>query len=234
MDGKAERFQARLAGLFYIGTIGCGMFAEAVVRAALIVPGNGRETMRNIADYPWLYRAGGASDVAMLCCYLAVTALLYGLFAPTGRVLARIAALFSLTGIAVLAGNILLHLLPLALIDGAPHPGIPMAEVQSLVRISLSLHNDLYGISLIFFGIYCLLIGWLAIRSRRLPVAVGALLMAGGAVHLVARSLALLSPAIGEAIPGQLDFVPLLGEGAFAIWLLLFGAPRPAAPEVSP
>ncbi|MBH0014720.1 DUF4386 domain-containing protein, partial [Pseudoalteromonas sp. NZS100_1] len=112
MDGKAERFQARLAGLFYIGTIGCGMFAEAVVRAALIVPGNGRETMRNIADYPWLYRAGGASDVAMLCCYLAVTALLYGLFAPTGRVMARIAALFSLTGIAVLAGNSLLHLLP--------------------------------------------------------------------------------------------------------------------------
>ena len=190
--------------------------------------------MRNIADYPWLYRAGGASDVAMLCCYLAVTALLYGLFAPTGRVLARIAALFSLTGIAVLAGNSLLHLLPLALIDGAPHPGIPMAEVQSLMRISLGLHNDLCGISLIFFGIYCLLTGWLAIRSRRLPVAVGALLMAGGAVHLVARSLALLSPAIGEAIPGQLDFVPLLGEGAFAIWLLLFGAPRPAAPEVSP
>ncbi|MFD2429393.1 hypothetical protein ACFSUK_17205 [Sphingobium scionense] len=56
----------------------------------------------------------------------------------------------------------------------------------------------------------------------------------GGAVHLVARSLALLSPAIGEAIPGQLDFVPLLGEGAFAIWLLLFGAPRPAPPEISP
>jgi hypothetical protein len=28
--------------------------------------------------------------------------------------------------------------------------------------------------------------------------------------------------------------VPLLGEGVFAIWLLLFGAPRPAAPEINP
>lgn len=231
MEGKAVMMQARLAGLFYLGTIACGIFAEAVVRAALIVPANGRETARNIADYPWLYRAGIVSDIGMLCCYLAVTALLYGLFAGTHRALSRIEALFSLTGIAVLAADSITGLAPLALLDGAPHPGIGMAEVQSLVRISLSLHGQVYGVSLIFFGLYCMMIGLLAIRSRGLPKAVALLMIAGGALHLIARTIAILSPLLSDAIPEQLDFVPLLGETSFAVWLLLFGLRRPEVPQ---
>ena len=50
------------------------------------------------------------ADVIILCCYLAVTTLLYELLRPAGRQLSLLAAAFRITGIAMLAGNGLLHI----------------------------------------------------------------------------------------------------------------------------
>ena len=218
--------KARLTGLFYLGTIVTGIFAEAVARGSLVAPGNGRETAANIGRYELLYRSAEVSDLAMLACYIAVTVLLYELFAPTDRTLSRIAAGFSFTGIAVLAANGLLHLMPLALLDGAPHRGIGMAETQSLVQLSLRLHGQVYGLSLLFFGAYCALLGWLAIRSDRLPRWLGALLIAGGASHIILSITRLLAPDVASAMPSQLGMIPLIAELALALWLLAFGARR--------
>lgn len=218
--------KARLTGAFYLGTIVAGIFAEAVVRGSLVAPGNGRETAANIARYEWLYRAAEVSDLAMLACYIAVTVLLYELFAPADRTVSRIAAGFSFTGIAVLAANGLLHMTPLVLLDGAPHRGIGMAETQSLVQIALRLHGQVYGISLVFFGIYCTMLGWLAIRSGLLPRWLGALMIAGGACHVIVSGTRLLAPEAAGALPSQMGLIPLLAELAFALWLLAFGARR--------
>lgn len=221
-----QPFKARLAGFFYLGTIVAGVFAEAIVRGSLVVSGNGRETAGNIHRYEWLYRAGEVSDVVMLACYIVVTALLYDLFASRSQALSLVAAGFSLTGIATLAADGILYMAPLFLLDGAPHRGIGMAETQSLVQLSLALHGQIYGISLIFFAVYCMLLGWLAIRSGLLPRWLGALMIAGGACHLITSATRLLAPQISGMLPSQLGMVPLIAELSFALWLLLFGARR--------
>lgn len=215
---------ARLTGVLYLGAIVAGIFAEAVVRAGLVEPGNGRETARNIARYETLYRSGEAGDLVMLCCYVAVTALLYILFAGRRRILSLTAAGFSMVGIATLAVNGLLHMAPLVLLNGAPWPGIGAAELQSLVRIALALHGQLYGLSLVFFGVYCLLLGVLVMRSKLMPWPIGVLMIAGGLSHIGLRMAAILAPGLRDAMPSQIGMMPLLGELAFAGWLILFGA----------
>ncbi|UZW54694.1 DUF4386 domain-containing protein [Sphingobium sp. JS3065] len=227
MEGKA-----RLAGLFTLGAMAAHIFGDAVVRAALVVPGNGRETARNIADYPWLYRAGEAADVAMLCGMIVATALLYALFAPMGRNLARVAALMSLTGVATLAASGIMTMAPSVLLDGAPHPGIGMTEAHSLVQLSLALGQAVQGIGRIFIGLYLLLIGLLAFRSGRLPRAVGIGLALGGFVQMAVRSVALVAPELADATVIQADIVALLAEAAFALSLFIFWRPRPS-PERS-
>src|SRR3546814_12212237 len=97
--------KARLAGLFRLGGMALRGVGEAMIRAALVVPGSGRETARNIRDFPWAYRAAEASDLAMICAMLGATVLLYALFAPVGRHVARMAALLSVIGIATLAAS---------------------------------------------------------------------------------------------------------------------------------
>lgn len=223
MDGNSVTAQARLAGLFALAGLAAGGFADSVVRAALVVPGNGRESARNIADYPWLYRTGALADIIMLAATLVLIALLYRLCAPGGRSLSRIAVLLGLTGIAVQAGNLLLYLAPLHLLADAPHPGMGMAQVQTLVRLSIALHADMQGVGLLFLGLYSGLIGWLAIRARLVPRPVGALMIAAGLVQFLGRAVALLAPVWWDRIAGQCSLLPLLGTAAFALWLLIVG-----------
>jgi hypothetical protein len=208
---------ARLAGLLYIGTIAGGLYAELGVRARVRTD-DAVATLHNIQQSPDFYRAGEMADLLMLGCYVVVTALLYRLFAPFARSLSLVAAGFSLVGIAVLAVAGVFHLAPLALIgDGAA------ADSARLAQLALRLHANLYGISLVFFGVYCVLIGWLCYASRWLPRTIGALMIVGGLAHLLSRSAWLLAPHAANLIPAPIAMLPLLGEAALAIWLVVFG-----------
>ncbi|WP_313801197.1 DUF4386 domain-containing protein [Sphingobium sp.] len=217
--------KARIAGLFTLGAMAARVLGDAVARAALVVPGNGRETARNIGDYPWLYRAGEAADVAMLCAMIVATALLYALFAPVARNLARVAAMISLIGIATLAASGVMTMAPLVLLDGAPHPGIGLAEVHSLVQLSLDLREAVQGVGRILIGLYLLLIGLLAFRSGRLPRVIGLGLALGGFIQMVVRSVALIAPDLAHAMVIQADILALIAEAAFALALLISRRP---------
>lgn len=216
--------QARLVGWLYLATIVCGLFAELAVRSRVRAD-DAATTLSNVDQHQLLYRAGEAADLVMLCCYVVITALLYRLFAPASRSLSLVAAYFSLVGTAVLAVAGLLHLLPLTLLE---RPTI--AGASEVAQLALALHAKLYGLSIIFFGAYCLLVGWLAISSRLLPRPVGLLMMAGGITHIVCRFLWVLTPTMLEFIPPPISLLPLLSEAAFAVWLLLFGLSRVSPP----
>lgn len=229
----ASQVKARLAGLFYAITIAAGLFAEVGVRAsfrgedALTIAGNGA-----------LYRLGEVADIIMLCSYLVVTTLLYELLAPGGRQLSLLAAAFSLTGITMLASNAVLHMAPVVLVErsGSGQGALCFDRCDAAIVTLLDLHGTVYGISLIFFGVYCVLIGWLAIRSRSLPSAVGIAMMVGGASHLATKVAGVLEPDL--AISKLVSVLPLMGEVTLAVWLLLFGiqasALTPRAGPASP
>lgn len=218
-DGRLARF----AGLAQLGAIAAGAFTDMAVRATLIVPGSGRETARNIADFPWLYRLGTAGDVAMLLCQIAVIAALHTLLRRIAPFLSRWASLVALTGVGLLACGLMLHLYPLLLLDDAPHPGIGMGEVQSLVRLSLALQSQVHALAMLFLGSYALLVDIIVWRGRLTPRWVAAFLGVGGLLHIGSRAAALLVPALSDGLPGQFDLLPLAGEGAFALWLLTMG-----------
>jgi hypothetical protein len=72
--------------------------------------------------------------------------------------------------------------------------------------------------SLVFFGFYCLLIGYLIIRSTFLPRILGVLMAFAGLGWLT-----FLSPPLANHLSPYI-FVPgILGEGALTLWLLVVG-----------
>jgi hypothetical protein len=71
---------------------------------------------------------------------------------------------------------------------------------------------------LVFFGFYCLLIGYLIFKSSFLPRTLGALMAFGGLGWLT-----FLSPTFAKTLSPYNLFPGILGEGVLTLWLLIFG-----------
>lgn len=210
-DGRA--FEARLGGVAYLITIVAGMYAEAYVLGS-IRGGDAARTLANIRGSEALYRSGVFADFAMIAAYLVVTAALYRLFKPVSPVVSLTAALFSLTGLALLSGAAALLVVPLHTQDA------------SIAHEALWFHAAMFDLTNFFFGVYCALIGGLILRSGLMPRAVGWLMGLAGAVFLVDATLTLLAPAIARALPEGVMAISLIGEGSLALWLTAFGVRR--------
>src|SRR5487761_2164817 len=80
----SARLRARISGALYVLCIGCGFFAEMVVRAKLVVYGDAAVTAHNIAAAPGLYRAGFFADVSGMTLGVLSSVLLYTLLILQG------------------------------------------------------------------------------------------------------------------------------------------------------
>jgi hypothetical protein len=72
--------------------------------------------------------------------------------------------------------------------------------------------------SLVFFGFYCLLIGYLILRSTFLPRILGMLMVIAGVGWLT-----FLSPTLANHLSPYIFAPGVLGEGALTLWLLAMG-----------
>jgi hypothetical protein len=231
LETTSPRVHARLAGVFYLVTIVMGVFAEVIVRGALVVRDDAAATAANILAHETTYRFGLAADLVMLAAYIVVTLFLYELLRPVDRSLSLLAAFFSLVGIAVLAVNSLTHVAPLLLLgDARSLGGFATNELQGLTLLSLRMHTRGYLVSGVFFGVYCVLVGYLFFRSRLIPRAVGSLMVIGGAAYLVNSLAIFLVPVFAAHLP-DVTVLGGIAELSLALWLTVKGVrAAPASP----
>ncbi len=223
-SGASARRIARTAGVFYVVTILAGLFAELFVRGKLIVPGDAAATAQNILSSETLFRLGFAADLVGGAAYVVVTLLLYELLKPVNRPVALLSVLFSLIGSAIGAASTVAHIAPLLLLKGASYLNVfNTAQLQAMALLSLKLHAQGLSRRLIFFGCYCLLLGWLIFNSTFMPRTVGVLIAISGAALLVNSFGLFVAPPIGDAVNTYVLALDGLGEIALALWLLVMG-----------
>lgn len=215
-------WQLRLAGLLYLVLIVLGGAGEMAVRGALVVSGDAAATAHNIMASEALWRAGIAGDLLMHVLDLPVIVVLYLLLRPVHRGMALFATLINLVQTAVLAANKLNLLLPLFLLgDGAYLKAFAPEQLQALAYLAIKAHGYGFGIGLIFFGVACLARGWLIARSTYVPRPLGVLLAVAGASYLANSFALLLAPALADKLFPFIMLPPLVGESAFALWLVM-------------
>jgi len=91
-------------------------------------------------------------------------------------------------------------------------------QTQALALVFLKLQTRSYNLGLVFFGFYCLLIGWLIIRSTFLPRIVGVGMVIAGLGWLT-----FLSPPLATSL-FPYNLIPgIVGEGLLTLWLLIAG-----------
>jgi hypothetical protein len=160
--GEASpRLKARISGVFYLLEMLTGGFA-LFVGGRLLVSGDAAATATNILAHESIFRLGFAANFIQFACYVVVTGLFYDLFKPVNKSLSLLAAFFSLVGCAIGAVSCLYELAPLAILGGAQYLNVfKVEQLQALALMFLKLHGQWFNLSFVFFGFYCLLIGYL-------------------------------------------------------------------------
>jgi hypothetical protein len=226
MERVAEaspQLKARAAGFFWLMTFLTGSFAM-FVPGRLVVTGDAAATAANILAHEPLFRLGFKANLIATLCYIAVTLLVYEMFKPVNRSLSLLAAFFSLGGYASGAVTFLCDHAPLVVLRGGQYLSVfTVKQLQALAFMFLRLSAQVSSIGLVFFGLHCLLIGYLILRSTFLPRLVGALMAFAGLSWLTYSFASLLLPPLARALSLYLLVPGLLGEGSLTLWLLVIG-----------
>ena len=216
--GASPRFKARITGVVYLLYFLTAIVGEFFFRG-LVVDGDAAATANNILAHESLFRLGLATGLISTACYVAVTALFYDLFKTVSRSLSLLAAFFSLVGCAILAFASLFQLAPLVVLGGSQYLSVfKVEQLRALALMFLELNTQANNICVAFFGVYCLLIGYLIFKSFFLPRILGVLMALAGLGWLT-----FLSPPLANHLSPYNLVLGFLAELSLMLWLLVMG-----------
>jgi Domain of unknown function (DUF4386) len=215
---------ARVGGVLYLVIIAAGLVGELFVRGPLIVSGNAAATATHISQSASLWRAAIAGDLVMHVCDVGLMLVFFVLLSPVSRNLAALAVLFNLVQTAVLVANKMNLLIPLFLLSDADYlRAFAVEQKHALAYVFVRAHDYGFGIGLIFFGVECLIVGYLIGRSRYLPRALGVMMQIAGAAYLVNSFALIVYPPLASRLFPAILIPPFVAELSLALWLLVRG-----------
>jgi Domain of unknown function (DUF4386) len=214
----SPRPRARITSVVYLFYFLTAVFGELFLKG-LVVDGDAASTANKILAHQPLFRLGIATGLIATACYVAVTALFYDLFKPVNRSLSLLAAFFSLVGCAILAFASLFQLAPLVVLGGGQYLSVfKVEQLRALASLFLELYGQGVNICFVFFGVYCLLIGYLIFKSSFLPRILGVLMAFAGLGWLT-----FLFPPLANYLSPYNLVLGFLAELALMLWLLVMG-----------
>ena len=215
---------ARIGGFLYLLSIATGLFAELFVREALRVHGDAIGTAHKIQASEMLYRWGFVADLSNFILGLPLLLIIYILFEPVNKWLTVLATFFAVSQIAIIATYLLNQLSPLLYLGNesylstfTPH------QLATLSLHSIRLQALGFGIGLVFFGFYCLIIGYLITKSTLVPRIIGILYVLGGLAYIVNSVTMFLSHGFANPLFPYILLPPFVGELSLALWFLIKG-----------
>jgi hypothetical protein len=220
----SNKILARIAGLLYSIVIATGLFAEVFVRQAFKVSGDALATANNIQSSEVLFRWGLVADLINFVCGLPVVLIIYFLFKRVNKFLLQLALIFVVIQTAIIAVNLLNQISPLLVLSNNAYLNtFQPNQLATLSQLSLNIQAAGYAIGLIFFGVYCLLVGYVVFKSKMVPKFLGILYIISGIGYLINSFTMLLSKGFANPIFTYVAIPIFIGEVSFCLWLLIKG-----------
>jgi hypothetical protein len=221
-DGIAEaspRFKARMAGLFYVLTAGTSVFGQMLVLGKLVVEGDAAATAAHIQAHQPFFRLGFGVLLLSIVFSIVMTVLFYELFRPVSKTVSLLAAFIHLVGLAIMGIGSVLQLAPLAILGGGQYLRVfNLEQLQALAYLFLQFSAQAFDAFIVFFGFYCVLLGYLILKSTFLPRIIGALMALAGLGYLT-----LLAKPLADHLAPYNLLPAALGETSLMLWLLIVG-----------
>ena len=215
----------RITGILYLLIIIFGFIAQIFVRDKLVDYENATITAKNILNSESWYRFGFVSELLMLICDVAVATFLYILLKETSKNLSLLSTAFRISSITILAITALTHYAALPFLTGSEYlTSFNSNQTAALALFSIKLHGVGYNISLLFFGVHLLILGYLVYISDLFKRFFGILLLIGGICYITNSLVWFLFPGLVGFIYPAILIPCFIGEFTFCILLIFKGA----------
>ena len=221
---SSPQLYARIGGALYLIIIVIGLFGEMFVRDKLIVSGDATATAKNLMASESLWRFHIAAELFLLICAIILLMILFVLLRPVSRELTLLALFFNLISIGLEAATtmyLLVALFPLG--NGAYLRVFAPEQLYAMASLSLKSHGYGFGVSLLFFGCFCVIVGRVIFRSGFFPKTIGVLMQIAGLCYLTDSFTLILSPALANRLFPAILLPAFAGEASFCLWLLFTG-----------
>lgn len=221
---RRPQLVARLAAALYLLLAALGAFAHLGARAAVLVPGDAAETADRVRAHAPLVRVAFVADLVQATLLLFVGVLLYALLGHAARAVGRVMVGLVAVATAIMCLNLVHHLGALLVAtEPAYAAAFGPAGSDGVVLLLLDLHRHGYLIAQVFFGLWLAPLGWLVLRSRMVPRALGVLLVVGCVGYLVDLLVGFLAPAAASAVTPFATVPAAVAELSLIGWLLVRG-----------
>ena len=215
---------ARFAGLCYLVVIATGMFSEIFVRQALRVGNDALATARNIQKNEMLFRWGFVADLINFVIGLPTILIIYHFFKRSNKIVLQIALALVIIQTAIIAVNLLNQISPLLILGNDTYLNtFQENQLATLSLLFLNIQSLGYGIGLVFFGFYCILIGYVIYRTNAIPKIIGVLYAVAGICYLINSFTMFLSKGFANPLFIYLAIPIFIGELSLCLWLLIKG-----------
>ncbi len=210
---------ARIAAVLWLLEGLTAVFGQFFVLGRLVVHGDAVATAANILGQQTLFRLGFASSLVAVALHVALALAFYWLLKPVNRKIALLATFVLLVGCGLQAIASLFHLAPLLILEGGRSLGaLTIEQLQALASLFLRLNAHAFNSYLVFFGLWCTLVGYLIAQSTFLPRVIGLLMVLAGLGYLTL----LYAPLANFLHPYNMAMAAP-GELGLLLWLILKG-----------
>lgn len=215
---------ARIAGFCYLVVIATGLFSEVFVRQTLRVSNDALTTAHNIQTNEMLFRWGIVADLFNFVVGIPTILIIYHFFKKSNKILLQIALSLVIIQTAIIAVNLLNQITPLLLLTNDTYLNtFQQSQLATLSLLSLNIQAQGYAIGLVFFGFYCILIGFVIYKTNAMPRVIGVLYAIAGLCYLINSFTMFLSKGFANPIFVYLAIPIFIGELSVCLWLLIKG-----------
>ena len=205
----------RTTGLLYLGLAVSGMISFLGIKSQIFVEGNPADTASKLLEKESLAMVGIAFEILLVLTQALTAMWFYKLFKKLDSFAAMTLAIFGMV-------NAVAILIATAFWLSALNSALASNNVELTYNL-LSIHNDIWTIATLFFGLWLIPMGYLS-RKALMPKALAGFLIIGGALYLASTFVLVLLP--NQDMLANLMSIPgTIGE-FWIIGYLIFKSPK--------
>lgn len=175
----------RITGLLYLGLAITGLFIFAFAKGNIYISGDPALTKSNMIEKETLARFGLAAELGLVIFQTLTAVWFYKIFSKVNSFAAGMVAVFGVV-------NAIAILISSTMWLGALNLAIANEAVDKVYNL-FTLHELIWVVSGLFFGLWLIPMGYLALNSK-MPRLLGWILITGGIGYILSTFIAVLFP----------------------------------------